>query len=106
MLLTYKLFKLLGLSKVNFISCPTENIHLQGRFDNYPKRRGLTRVKELNEAGINVCFAQDSMSDPWYPVGNGNLMNILDAGIHIAQMMSIEEISNSLDLITVNAPAP
>lgn len=87
---TYKLFKLLGLSKVNFISCPTENIHLQGRFDNYPKRRGLTRVKELNEAGINVCFAQDSMSDPWYPVGNGNLMNILDAGIHIAQMMSIE----------------
>lgn len=99
---TYKLFKLLGLSKVNFISCPTENIHLQGRFDNYPKRRGLTRVKELNEAGINVCFAQDSMSDPWYPVGNGNLMNILDSGIHIAQMMSIEEISNSLDLITVN----
>ena len=75
---TYKLFKLLGLSKVNFISCPTENIHLQGRFE------------------------QDSMSDPWYPVGNGNLMNILDAGIHIAQMMSIEEISNSLDLITVN----
>ena len=42
------------------------------------------------------------MSDPWYPVGNGNLMNSLDAGIHIAQMMSIEEISNSLDLITVN----
>lgn len=34
---TYKLFKLLGLSKVNFISCPTENIHLQGRFDNYPQ---------------------------------------------------------------------
>ena len=99
---TYKLFKLLGLSKVNFISCPTENIHLQGRFDNSPNRRGLTRVKELNEAGINVCFAQDSMSDPWYPVGNGNLMNILDAGIHIAQMMSIEEISNALDLITVN----
>lgn len=98
----YKLFKLLGLSKVNFISCPTENIHLQGRFDNYPKRRGLTRVKELNEAGINVCFAQDSISDPWYPVGNGNLMNILDAGIHISQMMSIPEIENALDFITVN----
>ena len=98
----YKLFQLLGMSKVNFISCPTENIHLQGRFDAYPKRRGLTRVKELNEAGINVCFAQDSISDPWYPVGNGNLMNVLDAGIHIAQMMSIPEIENALDLITVN----
>ena len=97
-----KLFRVLKQAALSFVSCPTESIHLQGRFDTYPKRRGLTRVKELNEAGINVCFAQDSMSDPWYPVGNGNLMNILDAGIHIAQMMSIEEISNSLDLITVN----
>ncbi|WP_270646777.1 cytosine deaminase [Paeniclostridium hominis] len=99
---TFKLFKLLALSKINFISCPTENIHLQGRYDTYPKRRGLTRVKELNDAGINVCFAQDSISDPWYPLGNGNLMNILDAGIHICQMMSFEEIKNALDLITVN----
>lgn len=97
----YKLFKLLSLSKVNFISCPTENIHLQGRFDAYPKRRGLTRVKELTEAGMNVCFAQDSMSDPWYPVGSGNLMYVLDAGMHIAQMMSIEELDNALDFITI-----
>ncbi len=99
---TFKLFKLLALSGINIISCPTENIHLQGRYDTYPKRRGLTRVKELNDAGINVCFAQDSISDPWYPLGNGNLMNILDAGIHICQMMSFEEIKNALDLITVN----
>ena len=99
---TYKLFKLLKQSKLNFISCPTENIHLQGRFDNYPKRRGVTRVKEMIQEGINVCFAQDSMSDPWYPLGSGNLMNILDAGIHICQMMSFHEINNALDLITIN----
>lgn len=87
---------------INFISCPTENIYLQGRQDSYPKRRGLTRVKELQEAGVNVCFAQDSISDPWYPLGNGNMMNILDHGIHICQMMSFEEIDKALDLITVN----
>lgn len=98
----FKLMKLLKQSKVNFISCPTENIYLQGRQDTYPKRRGLTRVKELNDAKINVCFAQDSMSDPWYPLGNGNMMMILDHGIHIAQMMSFEEIDNALDLITTN----
>lgn len=98
----FKLMKLLKQSKVNFIACPTENIYLQGRQDTYPKRRGLTRVKELNDANINVCFAQDSMSDPWYPLGNGNMMMILDHGIHIAQMMSFEEIDNALDLITTN----
>lgn len=99
---TYKLFKLLKESKLNFIACPTENIHLQGRFDQYPKRRGVTRVKEMMEADINVCFAQDSISDPWYPLGDGNLMHILDAGLHICQMMSFEEINEALDLITVN----
>ena len=98
----FRMMKLLKKSSINFISCPTENIYLQGRQDSYPKRRGLTRVKELSDHGINVCFAQDSMSDPWYPLGNGNMMMILDHGIHIAQMMSPKEIENALDLVTVN----
>lgn len=98
----FRMMKNFKKSGLNFISCPTENIYLQGRQDTYPKRRGLTRVKELYENGINVCFAQDSIQDPWYPAGNGNLMNVLDNGIHIAQMMSFEEMDNCLDLITVN----
>ena len=84
------------------VSCPTENAYLQGRQDLYPKRRGLTRVKEFMEAGINVAFAQDSINDPWYPMGNGNMMNILDNGIHLTQIMSPEEIEKDLDLITYN----
>ena len=87
---------------IHFVSCPTENITLEGRQDSYPKRRGLTRVKELLAAGVNVCFAQDSIEDPWYPLGNGNMMNILDHGIHICQMMSFAEIDHALDLITTN----
>ena len=98
----FRMMTLLKKSGINFISCPTENIYLQGRQDTYPKRRGLTRVKELNDNGINVCFAQDSMSDPWYPLGNGNMMMILDHGIHIAQMMNPDEIENALDLVTIN----
>ena len=97
--------KMMGLfkeSKINFISCPTENAHLQGRGDVYPKRRGLTRVKELLENGNNVAFAQDSIADYWYPLGNGNMMNILDNGIHLAHYTHIDEINKALDLITTN----
>ena len=97
--------KMMGLfkeSKINFISCPTENAHLQGRGDVYPKRRGLTRVKELLENGSNVAFAQDSIADYWYPLGNGNMMNILDNGIHLAHYTHIDEINKALDLITTN----
>lgn len=98
-------FRMMGLfqkSKINFICPPTENAYLQGRQDTYPKRRGITRVKEFMEMGINVCFAQDSINDPWYPLGNGNMMNILDNGIHMAQVMSFAEIERDFDLITYN----
>lgn len=98
----FKLFKLLKRSGISFISCPTENIHLQGRYDNYPKRRGLTRVKEMLDDNINVCFAQDSICDPWYPLGNGNLMYVLDAGFHICHLTAPQYMNRALDLISSN----
>jgi cytosine deaminase len=96
----YKLFRVLKQAGLNFISCPTESIHLQGRFDTYPKRRGLTRVPELDRAGLNVCFAQDSIVDPWYPLGNGNILRILDAGLHICHMLGYEDLQRALDFVT------
>ncbi len=98
----FRMLDLFQKSKMNFISCPTENAYLQGRQDTYPKRRGLTRVKEFIEYGINVAFAQDSINDPWYPMGNGNMMNILDNGIHLAQIMSAKDVETNFDLITYN----
>lgn len=98
-----KLFRLLKKSGISFVSCPTESIHLQGRFDTFPKRRGVTRVKELLAAGMNVCLAEDSVFDPWYSLGNGKLLRVLDAGLHICQMMGYQDISKALSLITDNS---
>lgn len=99
----FKLFRLLKRSKINFISCPTESIHLQGRYDTYPKRRGITRVPEIDRAGMNICFAQDSIRDPWYPLGNGNILRILDAGLHICHMLGYEDLQRCLDFISDNS---
>ncbi|PWC21661.1 cytosine deaminase [Brenneria roseae subsp. roseae] len=99
----YKLFRLLKMSGINFVSCPTESIHLQGRFDTFPKRRGVTRVAELDRAGMNVCFGQDSIRDPWYPLGNGNILRVLDAGMHICHMMGYEDLQRCLDFVTDNS---
>lgn len=98
-------FRMMGFfrkSKMNFVALPTENAYLQARLDTYPKRRGLTRVREFVDNDINVCFAQDSIVDLWYPAGNGNLMNILDNGIHMAQLMKEEDFEKDLDLVTIN----
>ncbi len=100
---TYKLFRLLRKSNINFISNPLVNIHLGGRFDSYPKRRGLTRVKELDQDNINVCFGHDDIFDPWYPLGNGNMLQVLHMGLHVSHMMGYDDISNCLDFITCNS---
>ena len=98
----FHLTKLLKAAKINFACAPTENLYLQGRQDTFPKRRGITRVKELTDNGINVSLGQDSMQDPWYPLGNGNMMIILDYMLHLAQMMSFPEIDDALKFLTVN----
>lgn len=100
---TAKLFRLLKMSNINFVSNPLINIHLQGRFDTYPKRRGLTRIKEIQAAGMNICFGHDDIFDPWYPLGTGNMLQVLHMGIHAAQLMGYEEIINSIDLVTKNS---
>lgn len=100
---TSRLFRLLKLSGINFVANPLVNIHLQGRFDSYPKRRGITRVKELLEADINVCFGHDDVFDPWYPLGSANMLQVLHMGLHVCQLMGYEQIDRSLALITDNS---
>ncbi|MEZ9232324.1 cytosine deaminase [Vibrio amylolyticus] len=98
-----RLFRLLKMSGVNFVANPLVNIHLQGRFDDYPKRRGVTRVKEMLAANINVCFGHDDVFDPWYPLGTANMLQVLHMGLHVCQVMGYDQINNSLDLISTNS---
>ena len=94
-----RLFRLLKMADINFVANPLVNIHLQGRFDSYPKRRGITLVKEMLEANINVCFGHDDVFDPWYPMGTANMLQVLHMGLHVCQIMGYEQINDSLKLI-------
>jgi len=98
-----RLFRLLKMADINFVANPLVNIHLQGRFDIYPKRRGITRVKEMLEANINVCFGHDDVFDPWYPMGTANMLQVLHMGLHVCQIMGYEQINDSLKLISCHS---
>jgi cytosine deaminase len=76
---------------------------LQGRHDTYPKRRGLTRVRELMAAGLNVSFGQDCMMDPWYSMGSADMLEVGHMAIHIAQMGGIEDKKRIFDALTINS---
>lgn len=99
----FKLIRLLARGRMNVICNPYDNIILQGRFDTYPKRRGMARLKELLEAGVNVSLGHDSIMDPWYPLGRGDMLAAANLALHIAQMSGHDEIATMYDLITTNA---
>lgn len=62
----------------------------------------MTRVKELNAAGVNVAFGEDDIKDPWYPMGDGNMLDALHMGIHVTQMMGYDDINGSYKFVTTN----
>ncbi len=99
----FKLIRLLARGRMNVICNPYDNIILQGRFDTYPKRRGMARLKELLRAGVNVSLGHDSIMDPWYPLGRGDMLAAANLALHIAQMSGHDEIATMYDLITTNA---
>ncbi|MEO6795422.1 MAG: cytosine deaminase [Candidatus Dormibacter sp.] len=87
---------------MNMVTNPLDNATLQGRFDNYPIRRGHTRFKELLAAGVNVCIGHDSVMDPWYPLGYADPLQAAMVLAHYGQMSGFEEIRTLIDMITVN----
>ncbi len=96
----YKLQRLLVRSGINLVSNPMVNLALQGRFDDYPKRRGLTRVKEMLAAGVNVAFGSDDVMDPWFPMGTANPLQVAHTGVVAAQLTGQAEIAEAFSMVS------
>lgn len=95
-----KLLPLIAEAGVSAIPNPLINIVLQGRHDSFPKRRGLTRVKEMQAHGIAVGWGQDCVMDPWYSLGTGDMLDVAFMGLHVAQMTHPEEMARCFTMVT------
>ena len=98
-----KLIALMADAQLHAIANPLINITLQGRYDSYPKRRGMTRVPELLAAGVNVAFGHDCVLDPWYSFGSADMLEVAAMGLHVAQMTSLDGQRLCFDAVTGNA---
>jgi len=88
---------------INIITNPATNLMLQGRHDKQPIRRGITRVKELLNAGVNVSFGQDCVKDTFYPFGSADMLQVALIAAHAAHMSLPDEIELTFDMLTTNA---
>lgn len=98
----YRLIRNVARAGLHMVTNPLDNSVLQGRFDTGPIRRGHTRVKQLMEAGVNVCIGHDSVMDPWYPLGYGDPLQAAFVLVHLGQMSGDQELRALIDMITVN----
>ena len=97
--------KLLGLmaeAGLHAVANPLINITLQGRFDSYPRRRGMTRVPELMDKGINTAFGHDCVMDPWYSLGSHDMLQVAHMGLHVAQMTGTNAMRRAFAAVTEN----
>jgi cytosine deaminase len=98
--------KVIGLVKeagVSIVSNPHISLVLAGRRDAEPVRRGITRVRELVAAGVNVASGQDDVNDPYYPFGRSSQLEVALFMAHTAHLTYPDELETVLDMVTVNA---
>jgi cytosine/creatinine deaminase len=95
-----KLVALMADAGLSVVANPLINITLQGRYDSYPKRRGMTRVPELQAAGVPVAFGQDCVMDPWYALGSADMLEVAAMGLHVAQLTSATQMRGCFEAVT------
>jgi len=101
----YRLIGNIARAGLHMVTNPLDNAVLQGRFDTGPIRRGHTRVKQLAEAGVNVCIGHDSVMDPWYPLGYGDPLQAAFVMVHLGQLSGDAELRRLIEMITINPAA-
>ena len=100
-----KLLPLMLEAEITAIANPLINIAIQGRHDTYPKRRGMTRVKEMLAAGIPVALGHDCVMDPWYGLGSHDMLEVAHMAVHVGHMTGVDEIGDLFAGVTTSAAA-
>jgi len=95
-----KLIPLIAEAGVAAIANPLINLVIQGRHDTYPKRRGLTRIEQLQAAGVPVAFGHDCVMDPWYSLGSGDMLEVAHMAVHAAHLTSQDAMRSSFEAVT------
>ena len=81
-----RLVETVARSGISIAALPATNLYLQGRGEGTPQRRGITRVRELREAGVTVAFGSDNVADAFCPVGRLDPMHALALAVVTAHL--------------------
>jgi cytosine deaminase len=87
---------------VHAMSLPATESHVKGREDTRRTWRGVTRIGELREAGLNVSLSTNNIVNPFTPYGYPDLLRQALVAAMTAHLGNLEQMAWLLDLVTVN----
>jgi cytosine deaminase len=99
----HKVMALVKEAGVSISTNPHISLVAQGRYDQEPIRRGVTRVKQLWRMGANIFSSQDDVNDPYYPFGRNDQQEVAAHVCHACHMTYPDEVAAAFGFVTVNA---
>jgi cytosine deaminase len=85
-------------ARIHVVTNAPINLMLEGRGHDHPKPRGIARVKELLEAGVNVACGQDDLQNMFYPYGRMDPLEVALITAHAAHLGAPDEIQSAFDM--------
>jgi cytosine deaminase len=79
------------------------NLIKQGQADPPPVRRGIPRLADLINAGVNVTCATDDMKNMFYPFGTMNPLEVVHIAAHAGYLTTKDLLRSAFEMPLYNA---
>lgn len=94
---------LLREADIHVVTLPATDTYLGGRRDEVNQRRGLTPVRALHAAGVNVAYSSNNIRNAFTPFGKADPLQIGNLLAHLIQYGTPEHQADILKMSTSNA---
>jgi cytosine/creatinine deaminase len=94
---------LLREADIHIVTLPATDVYLGGRRDVASPRRGLTPVRALSAAGVNVAYSSNNIRNAFTPFGKADPLQIGNLLAHLVQFGTPEHQAEILRMGTANA---
>jgi cytosine deaminase len=90
-------------AQIHVISLPATEMHVKARLDTRRTWRGVARLGELRDAGLNVVISTNNIVNPFTPYGHPDLLRQLLVSAMSMHLGNLEQLAWLPEMVTVNA---
>ena len=89
-------------ARIDVISLPATELHVKARTDTRRTWRGVARLGELRDAGLNVAISTNNIVNPFTPYGHPDLLRQALVSAMTMHLGNLDQMAWLLELVTTN----